>query len=164
MGGFRAAPVLTGVVLCTACVGGGTGPLACTEIGAEPGISVTVAENMADAIQDPVLEVCIDECRTYDLELRPGSETVDLGCDSTEPAGSCSASVRPDGTLVGFVSVDELAAEEVGVTVISGGKYYRTAATPEVVYPNGPDCPGQALQLSLTLDDGALTARTSDAA
>lgn len=163
MGGFRAAPVLTGV-LCTACVGGGTGPLACTEIGAPPGVSVTVAENMADAIQDPVLEVCADECRAYDLELRPGSETVDLGCDSTEPEGSCSASVRPDGTLVGFVNVDELTAEEVGVTVISGGSYYRTAATPELVYPNGPDCPGEALQLSLTLDDGALTARTSDTA
>lgn len=159
MGGFRAAPALTGAVLCTACAGGGTVPLECTEIGAEPGVSITVAENMADAIEDPVLEVCTDECRTYDLELRPGSETVDLSCDSTEPEGSCSASVRPDGTLVGFVSVAELTAEEVGVTVISGGgNYYRTAGTPEPVYPNGPDCPGEALQLSLTLDDGALTA------
>jgi hypothetical protein len=113
---------------------------------------------MADAIEDPVLEICTDECRTYDLELRPGSETVDLGCDSTEPEGSCSASVRPDGTLVGFVRIDGLTAEEVGVTVISGGNYYRTAGTPEMVHPNGPDCPGEAAQLSLTLDDGALTA------
>ena len=158
MGFIRAAPALTAAVLCTACAGGGASPLACTEIGAEPGVSVTVGEDMADAIENPVLEVCIDGCRTYQLELHPGSETVDLGCDSDEPDGSCAGSARPNGTLVGFVSVDGLTAEEIGVTVISGGQYYRTAATPEVVYPNGRGCPGEALQLSLTLDRGALSA------
>ena len=158
MGRFRAAPALTAVVLCTACAGGGAGPLACTEIGASPGVSITVAESMARSIEDPKLEICDDGCRTYDLALQPGSETVDLGCDSTEPEGSCSASARPNGTLVGFVVVDQLAAEEVAVTVLSGGERYSTTGTPEWVYPNGPDCPGEALQLSLTLDDDALTA------
>lgn len=158
MGRFRAAPALTAVVLSTACAGGGAGPLACTEIGASPGISITVAESMAASIEDPKLEICQDECRTYDLELQPGSETVDLGCDSTEPEGSCSASVRPNGTLVGFVVVDQLTSGEVAVSLLSGSERYSTTGVPELVYPNGRGCPGEALQLSLTLDDGALTA------
>lgn len=158
MGHFRAAPVYTTVVLCTACAGGGTGPIACTEIGAEPGVSITIAENMAASMEDPVLEVCAADCRTYSVDLFPGTEAVDLGCDSTEPEGSCSASMRPDGTLVGFVRVEELAAGEVGVTLISGDQHYRATGTPQLIYPNGRNCPGEALQLSVTLNDGVLTA------
>lgn len=113
---------------------------------------------MAGSIEDPSLEVCVQECRTHDLDLQPGSDAVDLGCDSTEPEGTCSASMRPNGTLVGFVSVEELTAGEVTVTVLSGGKRYSTTGQPQLVYPNGRDCPGEALQLAVTLDDGALTA------
>lgn len=156
MGLLRATPVLACVVFCTACAGGGAGPVACTEIGASSGISITVGESMANTLADPTLEICDDACRTYELDLRPGSETVDLGCDSTEPEGTCSASVRPNGTLVGFV-VDQLTAEEVTVAVLSEGERYSTTGTPEWVYPNGRNCPGEALQLSLTLDDGVLT-------
>lgn len=132
-------------------------PVACTEIGASPGISITVAQSMTGAIEDPKLEICHDECRTYELELHPGSDTVDLGCDSTEPEGSCSASMRPNGTLVGFVVVDQLTSGEVTVNLLSGSERYSTTGAPELVYPNGAGCPGEALQLSLTLDDGALT-------
>lgn len=160
MGRLRAAPVFTAVVLCTACAGGGTGPIACTQIGAEPGVSITIAENMAASIEDPVLEVCAPECRTHPVDLFPGSEAVNLGCDSTEPEGSCSASMRPDSTLVGFVRVDELPDGEVGVTLISGDRHYRTVGTPQLVYPNGRDCPGEVLQLSVTLDDGSLATRS----
>lgn len=131
--------------------------MACTEIGAPPGISITVAKDMAESIESPMLEVCTDECRTYDLELQPGSEAVDLGCDSGGPEGSCSASMRPNGTLVGFVDIEELPSGEVGVTLISGDEHYSTTGKPRLVYPNGPDCPGEALQLSLTLGDGVLT-------
>lgn len=158
MGRYSAAPVFTAVVLCTACAGGSAGPPACTEIGASPGISVLVAEAMARSIEDPALEVCIDECRTYALDLHPGSDTVDLGCDSAEPEGTCSASMRPNGTLVGFVPVEEITAGEVTVTVLTGGERYSTTGEPEMVYPNGRSCPGEALQLAVTLDDGALTA------
>jgi hypothetical protein len=158
MGRFRAAPAFTAVVLCTACAGSGAGPLACTEIGASSGISITVAKSMAGSIEDPKLEICDGGCRAYELELQPGSETVDLGCDTTELEGSCSASMRPNGTLVGFVVDDRLTTGEVSVTLLSGSERYSTTGTPELVYPNGRGCPGEALQLSLTLDDGALTA------
>lgn len=126
-------------------------------MGASPGISITVAESMASAVEDPTLEICDDDCRTYELELQPGSETVDLGCDSTEQEGSCSASVRPNGTLVGFVIVDQLTSAELEVTLLSGGERYTATGAAAPVYPNGPDCPSEALQLSLTLDDGALS-------
>lgn len=158
MAPFRAAPAFTAVMLCTACAGSGAGPPACTEIGASPGVSITVGESMADSIEDPKLEVCDDGCRTYDLELQPGTDAVDLGCDSPEPGGSCSASMGPNGTLVGFVVDDQLTSREVAVSLLSGSERYSTTGTPELVYPNGRDCPGEALQLSLTLDDGALTA------
>lgn len=157
MGSIRAARALTAAVLCTACAGGSADPVACTEIGAAPGISLTVAENMADMATDAQLVVCDDDCRTYDLDLQPGSETVDLGCDSSEPEGSCSGVVQPNGTLVGFVVVEQLPVHEVEVSVLSAGRRFSTTGTPEPVYPNGPDCPGSALQLSLTLNDGALT-------
>ncbi|MFJ6279606.1 hypothetical protein [Arthrobacter subterraneus] len=160
MGRFRAAPVSTAVVLCTACAGGAGEPLACTEIGAEPGVSITISETMAAEMEDPVLEVCAAECHTYPVDLFQGTEAVDLGCDSAEPEGSCSASMRPDGTLVGFVRVDELTAGEVGVTLISGDQHYRSTGTPQLVYPNGRNCPGEALQLSVTLDDGRLATRS----
>lgn len=113
---------------------------------------------MAGSIEDPALEVCVNECRTYHLDLQPGTDTVDLGCDSTEPEGTCSASMRPNGTLVGFVPVEELTAEEVTVTMLSGGERYSATGQPQLVYPNGHSCPGEALQLAVTLDDGALTA------
>ena len=158
MGYLRAAPSFIAVLLCTACAGVGAGPLLCTEMGAEPGISVTVAENMAQSAEAAMLEVCDDGCRTYELELRPGSETVDLGCDSSEPEGSCSGEVRPNGTLVGFVVIEQLPDHELEVAILAGGKRYSALGTPKPVYPNGPDCPGSALQLSITLDNGALTA------
>lgn len=157
MGRFLTAPAVTAVVLCSACAGSGVAPLACTEIGASPGISITVTEGMADSMKDPALEICDDGCRTYELDLRPGSDTVDLGCDSTAPDGSCSASMRPNGTLVGFVPVDRFTGGQIEVTLQTGEEQYSTSGTPVLVYPNGPDCPGEALQLSLTLDDGALT-------
>lgn len=157
MGCIRAAPALTTAVLCTACAGSGADPLACTEIGAEPGISVTVAENMAGSTAGAQLEVCDDTCRTFDLDLQPGSETVDLGCDSSEPEGSCSGVVRPNGTLVGFVVVEQLPVHDVEVSVLSEGQRFSATGTPQPVYPNGPDCPGSALQLSLTLANGVLT-------
>lgn len=158
---FRFASVLTAVVVCSACAGaGGAGQNACTEIGASPGVGVTVSAAMAGSIKDAVLEVCAEQCRTHQLELYPGSDSVDLGCDDEDPESSCSASVRPNGTLVGFVVVDDLPEAPVGVTLVSGDEQYSTTATPEQVYPNGPDCPGAALQLSLMLNDGALTALT----
>lgn len=112
---------------------------------------------MAGTMQEPKLQVCDGRCRTYDLELHPGSDAVDLGCDTTGPEGSCSASMRPNGTLVGFVVDDQLTAGETEVSLLSGGERYSTTGVPQLVYPNGPACPGAALQLSVTLDDGGLT-------
>lgn len=113
---------------------------------------------MAGSMADPKLEICDDGCRTYRLNLRPESESVNLGCDSTDPEGSCSASMRPNGTLVGFVVDDRLTSGETAVSLLSGSERYSATGTPELVYPNGQDCPGEALQLSLTLHGGALTA------
>lgn len=161
MGRLRHTPLLT-VVLCTACAGaGGSAPLACTAIGASSGIGITVAAGMADSVRDPAMKVCGDTCETYALDLRPGSETVDLGCGSSGPDGSCSASVRPNGSLVGFLVIEQLDPRPLQVTLIAGDESYSTSGTAQTVHPNGPGCPGQALQLSLTLDAGELTVRKS---
>lgn len=160
MGRFRAGMVVTAAALCAGCgIPGGPG-MECTAAGASDGISVTVAKGLT--LSRPSLEVCDDDaCRTYELQLDPGTKSVDLGCDSDEPVGSCSASASPDGTMMGFVPTEELSGQPVEVTLMSAEEQYAVTGTPESVYPNGPNCPGEALQLLVTLDEGGLTVRSS---
>lgn len=166
MRGILAGPVLAaGTALLVGCgtSGGGAG-LACTEIAALRGISLTVAEDMAPAVGSAELEVCGETCRTHRLDLLPGTDTIDLGCTGTGPEGTCSASSSPNGTLVGFAEDPDLDVSEVDLTLTVSPKgggdpdVYELTAVPALVYPNGKGCPGEAAQLAVVLTAQQLTA------
>ena len=55
------------------------------------------------------------KCTTGPVELSPGYDTIDQGCDGTEPDAACSASASPNGTLTGFLDVAELPAGQITV-------------------------------------------------
>lgn len=161
------APLLRSAVLGGAlllAVGCGTpgAPIACTEIGAEDGVSVVVAAERAREVSGLALEVCWEgRCREPELRLEAGSTTVDLGCS---PDGACSGSASPNGTLVGFAPLDLPEGEVEVRAAVTGpdgqvGKPDPVRATAEVVRPNGPQCPGEAHQLALTLDSEGLSPR-----
>ena len=105
--------------------------LACTEIGAPSGVSVTVLAPYAADVDALSLTICWTgaDCVEGAVDLMPGSDTVDQGCSGTEPDDTCSATAVPNGTLVGFLDVAGLPAGPVTVegTVTAGGKQRRLA-------------------------------------
>ncbi|WP_043847661.1 hypothetical protein [Crystallibacter crystallopoietes] len=152
------------LVSLTACGASlGSGPQACTEIGAVAGISLTVASSFAPEVEAVELEACWEgTCRPVAVELYPGEDMVDLGCDSALPEGSCSATATPNGTLTGFTEVrglPEADVESVATVTHPDGSETTTApltAAARMVYPNGEQCPGAAPQLGLLLDGTGL--------
>ena len=138
--------------------------LACTEIGAPSGVSVTVLAPYAADVDALSLTICWTgaDCVESAVDLMPGSDTVDQGCSGTEPDDTCSATAVPNGTLVGFLDVAGLPAGPVTVegTVTAGGKQRRLAEisrTAETTYPNGPQCGPGGNQLSVQLDANGLS-------
>ena len=137
--------------------------LACTEIGAPSGVSVTVLAPYAADVDALSLTICWTgaDCVESAVDLMPGSDTVDQGCSGTEPDDTCSATAVPNDTLVGFLDVAGLPAGPVTVegTVTAGGKQRRLAEisrTAETTYPNGPQCGPGGNQLSVQLDANGL--------
>ncbi|MCG2624249.1 hypothetical protein LVY72_20370 [Arthrobacter sp. I2-34] len=142
--------------------------LACTEIAALRGLSLTVAADTAAAVRGVRLEVCQQgSCTAADPELVPGSTTSGGDCPpasggSADPDQACSATARPDGTLTGFAALPALAAGAVEVRAVVIGRdgsrrrLEPLAAEARLVYPNGPQCPGAEPQLALVLDTAGL--------
>ncbi|MBJ2121592.1 hypothetical protein I6N91_11445 [Arthrobacter sp. MSA 4-2] len=134
----------------------------CTAVGAVDGVSITVAADSVRGVAALELEVCREgRCTEAEVALSAGTVSVDQGCDAS---GICAASASPDNTLVGFAPLD-LPAGEVEIRAAVTGQDGKTRelgpvrATAEVVRPNGPQCPGQAHQLALTLDSEGLSPR-----
>jgi hypothetical protein len=135
--------------------------VACTEIGAPPGVGVTVLAPYAAQVEAVRLEVCWGPCTEDTVELSPGSDTVDQGCNGSDPDDTCSATAMPNGTLVGFLPVPGLPAGEVrvsGTATVDGrpvelAEVTRTAAT---TYPNGPQCGPGGNQLAITIDQDGI--------
>ncbi|WP_264796234.1 hypothetical protein [Arthrobacter mangrovi] len=157
-----AVPVLLAAV--TACGASlGSGGRACTEIGAAPGVSLTVAREFVPEVKAATLEICWQgTCRRSAVDLYPGQDTVDLGCDTAAPEGSCSATSTPNGTLTGFAAVPQLPEGQVRaaatITRLDGTETETGAleTATRMVYPNGEQCPGAVPQLGLTLDHAGL--------
>ncbi len=152
MRAFAAGAVLLLVSACTAPGVGG-----CTEIGASPGVGVTVEKATAANVTALSLRVCwAGDCTDHDVALAPGSDSIDQGCEGDEPDAACSATVVPNGTLVGFAEVPGLPVGEVliGASVERGE---RSSRLPEVAiqagtsYPNGPQCEPAANQAQVTI-------------
>ncbi len=130
---------------------------ACTEIGAVPGVGVTVEKASAAGVTALSLRVCwAGDCTDRDVALSPGSDSIDQGCEGDEPDAACSATVVPNGTLVGFAEVPGLPAGEVliGASVERGERSSRlpeVAIQAETSYPNGPRCEPAANQAQVTI-------------
>jgi hypothetical protein len=165
------AALAAAAVAITGCA---TVPEACTQIAARSGVGVTVAAELAPQVTGVHLIVCWSgQCVEDSVELSPGTTAVDQGCESPETDGAagtagpdtaCSAVLEPDGTLVGFLDIPDLPAEQLEITALAstadGGMLpERTTTAPaELVFPNGPGCGGEAPQVSVTLDRDGLHA------
>lgn len=138
----------------TGCQAVGPGTQGCTEIGAQPGVSVVVEK---EVVADPLtlrLRICQDDCVEQTVELQPGSTTIDEDCSSDDPDGTCSAASSPDGTLIGFVDVTPFDAGPVRVsgtlrTDAGTTTLDQVTVTAETTYPNGRNCPGEAAQAAV---------------
>jgi len=141
--GFGCAAV--GLLLLAGCTSpGGT---ACTEIGSSSGIGIVVTDELAPQLTKLSLRVCAGgACRTVPVELTPGSISRSDDCPITSDDSTCSASMVPDGTLVGFAALSDLPVGHAGVsaTATIDGKQRRfDEITLDVTatYPNGAQCP-----------------------
>lgn len=152
------------VLLTVACTPAET---ACTLIGSVSGVSVTVERAIAADVSALTLRVCWDlsaaspTCRDTAVELSPGSDSVNQGCDSPEPDAACSATVVPNGTEVGFGQVDQLPAGPVTIVATATGpsgpqRFPQAGATAAPTFPNGPDCGAGGTQLVVVLDSHGL--------
>jgi hypothetical protein len=113
-------------------------------------------------VDDVRLTVCWDgECDDHEVQLTPGSDTVDQGCNETDPDSACSATAVPNGTKVGFADVPGL---PTGTVTISAAvrRAGRQIALPKIdvqsepTYPNGPQCPSQGPQAHVVVGASGL--------
>ncbi|MET4093707.1 hypothetical protein [Arthrobacter sp. UYCu712] len=136
---------------------------ACPAIAQAPLIALTVAREYAGSVKTIHLKACQDgRCLESDLELYPGSTTVDQGCEPGPYGdGACSATSSPDGTLTGMLMFEQLTVSQIEATSTGtdvGGLPLpvRTATfTPRVAYPYGQEC-GRFISAGLVLDADGL--------
>ena len=152
---------------CTVLLAAGCQPqTACPAIAPAPVVALTVAREYAGSVKTLRLKACQDgRCTEADLELFPGSSTVDQGCEPG-PDGKdrpCSATATPDGTLTGMLMLDPLTESPIEVTAggtDAGGLPLpvRTLTfTPRVSYPYGEQC-GRFISAGVLLDADGLRA------
>lgn len=136
----------------------------CPAIAQAPVVALTVAQEYAGLVQTVHLKGCQDgRCAEGNLELLPGSTTVDQGCAPEPPDGhgACSATSVPDGTLTGMLMLDFLTRSDIEVTATGTGVNglplpVRTLTlTPRVAYPFGERC-GSFISAGVVLDADGL--------
>ena len=127
-------------------------------------MSFTVDRAYAPSVKTVHLKACQDgHCEEADLELVPGSITVDQGCEPGPSGGDgvCSATASPDGTLTGMLMMETLTATRIEVTATgtdTAGRPLpaRTAAfAPRVSHPFGEQC-GSFVTAGVVLDAAGL--------
>ena len=149
---------------CTALLVAGCQPVtACPAIGQAPVVALTVAREYAGSVETLRLKACQDgRCTEAELQLFPGSTTVDQGCEPGAGGDrACSATASPDGTLTGMLLLDPLTESPIEVT--SGGTGpgglplpVRTLTfTPRVAQPYGEQC-GKFISAGVLLDADGL--------
>lgn len=151
-----AALLLLGLTGCSAP------EIACTQIAAISGVSVTVDADIARQVKALEVSACWEgKCTTGPVELSPGFDTIDQGCDGTEPDAACSASASPNGTLIGFHDVADLPPGTITVRATAQladrrRSFADASVTAATVYPNGPNCPGSGNQVKITISDAGI--------
>lgn len=125
-------------------------------------MSVTVPASYAPQVAVLHLKACQDGvCTEDDVELRPGSSSIDQGCTN----GVCSATASPDGSKVGALMLETLT--ESPMTVTSSGATPDGAAIPVRIvdfrprgdYPFGEQC-GRFISAAVVLDAEGLHQRS----
>ncbi|HKU02260.1 MAG TPA: hypothetical protein VJQ80_05570 [Arthrobacter sp.] len=147
---------VVGAALVSGCEPAGT---ACPAIAQATSVGLTVTAGYAPKVAALHLRACQDgTCKEADVELRPGSTSVDQGCTAE---GACSATASPDGTKVAALMLETLTESPMMVTA-SGLATDGTALPvrtlefrPQALYPFGEQC-GKFLSASLTLDGDGL--------
>lgn len=153
--------LITTAGLTSAC-GPGPGAAACPDIAQATAVSVTVPAGYAPQVATLHLKACQDgTCTQDDLELHPGSASIDQGCT---PDGGCSATVSPDGTKFSTLFLQTLTEAPMSVTA-SGTSAdgsplpVRTLDfRPSGHYPYGEQC-ARFITASLLLDAEGLHER-----
>ncbi|MCB5292157.1 hypothetical protein [Arthrobacter sp. SO3] len=161
---MRTFAALVGMA-CTALLATGCQPqTACPAIAQAPVVALTVAREYAGTVKTLRLKACQDgRCKEADLELFPGTTTVDQGCGQGTDGNDrpCSATASPDGTLVGMLMLDQLTESPiealVGATGVSGLPLpvRILTFTPRVAYPYGVQC-GRFISAGVLLDADGL--------
>lgn len=157
---MRTFTALAGLA-CTALLAAGCQPeTACPAIAQAPVVALTVAREYTASVKKLRLKACQDgRCTEAELELFPGSTTVDQGCEPG-PYGDdrpCSATASPDGTLTGMLTLDPLTESPIEASVGGTGPGglplpVRTLTfTPRVAFPYGKQC-GRFISAGVLLD------------
>ncbi|MET1085965.1 MAG: hypothetical protein ABWY04_02400 [Arthrobacter sp.] len=148
--------------LATAC-GPGPGAVPCPAIAQATAVSVTITADYAPQVEKLHLKACQDgQCKEGDLELRPGSASVDQGCT---PEGVCSATASPDGTKIATLFLESLTESPMSVTATatppdgSPRPEQSVDFRPRGDYPFGEQC-GRFMSASVLLDAAGLRERT----
>ena len=161
---MRTFAALVGLA-CTALLATGCQPeTVCPAIAQAPVVALTVAREYTASVQTLRLKACQDgRCTEAELELFPGSTTVDQGCEPG-PHGKdrpCSATASPDGTLTGMLMLDPLTESPIEASVggtDAGGLALPVRSltfTPRVAYPYGRQC-GRFISAGVLLDADGL--------
>ena len=161
---MRTFAVLAGLGCAALLVTGCQPVTACPAIGQAQVVALTVAREYAGSVKILRLRACQDgRCTEADLELFPGSTSVDQGCEPGPDGGDrpCSATSSPDGTLTGMLGLDPLTEAPIAVT--SSGTDPRgrplpvrtLTFTPRVSHPYGEQC-GRFISAGVLLDADGL--------
>lgn len=158
--------VLTGVGVMLLVTGCASAPevSVCTDIGAPPGVSVTVAGALAQEATSGTLSVCAGgQCDEVPVQLFPGTAVGEEICEGEGPDSSCSVQMVPSGELQGFTDVPDLPEgnvkvlavllDETGTEIFTGDTFVETP----MVYPNGPECGGKAVQGSVRITESGIS-------
>jgi hypothetical protein len=135
----------------------------CPAIAQASVVALTVAASYVPEVEAIRLKACQDgTCREADLELMPGSTTVDQGCEpSAGPDGTCSATSSPDGTLTGMLMMDVLTESRIDATATGTSTAgtplpeRRLSFMPRAEYPYGEQC-GKFITAGVVLDADGL--------
>lgn len=159
-------PGLLLVLTTTAVLTSGCFPLgaACPAIAQASVVSLTVAADYVATVKTVHLKACQDgSCKEADLELLPGTTTVDQVCEPGPygPDKVCSATPSPDGTKAGMLMLDILTDSPMKLTATGkatdGGPLpvRRLDFRPMANFPFGEQC-GRFLTAAVVLDAAGL--------
>ena len=113
------------MLLLTGCAGPSSD--ACPEIALLEGFAVVLEAGVVPAggLDSITLRACQGgTCHEQDVELVPGSVSVDAGCSPAVPTGpdaACSASSVPDGTMVGYWPTGDFSPGPIDVEASAPG-------------------------------------------